>query len=209
MDTAVEFDPVVFARELGFTLTQAKEVALRRFYGGRKSEGYTDSLYLSAPASYWLLVRQAFKIGSPIFSSCSFRVITVWDSHGRRVGSGIGQNEACIHYVLPGETEEYMEAAEGVGPIDALHAALAKIWRKHFGSEPIHLVDYLVHNLDPQAEAASAVSVTIQSRNGNRIWTTVGVDVNIITASWFALLDAMTVAVRGKDLPTPCRMLTA
>ena len=58
------------------------------------------------------------------------------------------------------------------------------------GLNRLHLVDYKVRVIDSQAATAAGVRVLIQSQDEDDVWGTVGVDENIIEASWIALLDS-------------------
>jgi 2-isopropylmalate synthase len=52
------------------------------------------------------------------------------------------------------------------------------------------LEDYRVRVLDETHGAGAVVRVLIDTSNGEREWTTVGVSENIIEASWEALTEA-------------------
>src|SRR5206468_10309610 len=81
--------------------------------------------------------------------------------------------------------------SEGDGPVNALDGALRK------GLEPFYpklkemqLVDYKVRVVNSRAGTAARVRVVIESRDGDSVWSTVGVSENIIEASWIALIDS-------------------
>ena len=87
----------------------------------------------------------------------------------------------------------FMEVAEGTGPVDALNAALRKAL---LGAYPqldgVHLVDFKVRILTPQAGTAAVTRVLIESADGNgERWSTVGISPNIIDASFEALRDSI------------------
>jgi 2-isopropylmalate synthase len=52
------------------------------------------------------------------------------------------------------------------------------------------LVDYKVRVINSEAGTAAGVRVTIESRDEDEVWGTVGVSENIIEASWIALVDS-------------------
>ncbi len=84
------------------------------------------------------------------------------------------------------------EVAEGDGPVNALDAALRKALNGSFPNlRSMHLVDYKVRVINSEAGTAAGVRVTIESRDENDVWGTVGVSENIIEASWKALVDAI------------------
>jgi 2-isopropylmalate synthase len=55
----------------------------------------------------------------------------------------------------------------------------------------IHLTDYRVRVLEGAATTGAVVRVLIDSTDGDRAWSTVGVSENIIEASWQALVDSL------------------
>ena len=90
--------------------------------------------------------------------------------------------------------ERIVATGEGNGPVNALDAA----FRSAVGRPPtaglgdMHLTDYKVRVLDTGARAPAAVTrVLIDSTDGDRTWTTIGVCENIIEASWQALVDSI------------------
>ncbi len=59
----------------------------------------------------------------------------------------------------------------------------------------MHLTDYKVRVLDTAAGTAAITRVLIDSSDGDRSWTTIGVGENVITASWEALVDSLVYAL--------------
>ena len=57
--------------------------------------------------------------------------------------------------------------------------------------ERVHLTDYKVRVLDTAKGTGAVTRVLIDSTNGDRTWTTIGVSENIIEASWQALFDSI------------------
>ncbi|MFX0099093.1 MAG: citramalate synthase, partial [Candidatus Hodarchaeota archaeon] len=86
---------------------------------------------------------------------------------------------------------DFLTAAEGNGPVNALDNALRKSL-EHFYPElnEIELSDYKVRITD-QAGTGSKVRVLIETRDKEQTWTTVGASENIIWASWVALEDSI------------------
>jgi len=89
--------------------------------------------------------------------------------------------------------------AEGDGPVNALDGALRKcLARRYPQVAQVHLVDYKVRVVNPTAESAAKVRVIAEFavRNGQadgaaeRHFSTVGVNENIVDASWQAIADA-------------------
>ncbi|MFV1990311.1 MAG: alpha-isopropylmalate synthase regulatory domain-containing protein, partial [Acidimicrobiales bacterium] len=56
--------------------------------------------------------------------------------------------------------------------------------------EPVHLSDYKVRVIETEKATGAKTRVLIESTNGERSWTTIGVSDNIIEASWEALVDS-------------------
>ena len=97
--------------------------------------------------------------------------------------------EATVKVRLGAEVRH--EVAEGRGPVDALDAALRKALRdRHPAIGGLHLMDYKVRVVNSDAATAARVRVVIEfRREGGETFGTVGVDENIIDASWEALVD--------------------
>ena len=75
----------------------------------------------------------------------------------------------------------------------ALDAALRKALNGHFPNlRGVHLVDYKVRVINSEAGTAAAVRVVIESQDADgATWGTVGVNENVIKASWDALVDSI------------------
>ena len=56
--------------------------------------------------------------------------------------------------------------------------------------DSMHLVDFKVRVIDAWEGTAAKVRVLIESRDEDRIWSTIGVSEDIIEASWQALADS-------------------
>jgi len=87
---------------------------------------------------------------------------------------------------------EELTVGEGDGPVNALDNALRKAIEPFYPSlKEMRLTDYKVRVLDERDGTAAAVRVLIVSRDGADVWGTVGVDENVIQASWKALVDSI------------------
>jgi 2-isopropylmalate synthase len=87
-------------------------------------------------------------------------------------------------------------AADGNGPVNALDAALRKALLDFYpGLATMRLVDYKVRILDGQSATAARTRVIIDSIDGDREWSTMGSDTNIISASAAALADSFEYAI--------------
>jgi 2-isopropylmalate synthase len=102
--------------------------------------------------------------------------------------------EATVKVRVDGEVLH--TAADGNGPVNALDAALRKALGAFYPQlESMHLVDYKVRILDGQAATAARTRVIIDSMDGDREWSTMGSDTNIISASAAALADSFEYAI--------------
>ena len=163
-------------------------------------EGYHFEV---ADGSLELLLRRATGWVSDYFTVESFRVIT---DHGQRQETGVPPAPAAAgldDHDLQGVTTEatvkvhvgpdrIVATAEGNGPVNALDGALrAAIGGKFPVLDHIHLTDYRVRVLDTGRGTGAVTRVLVDTTDGQRTWTTIGVSENIIEASWQALYDSI------------------
>jgi 2-isopropylmalate synthase len=81
--------------------------------------------------------------------------------------------------------------ADGDGPVNALDAALRKALLPTYPQlAEMKLIDYKVRVVNPREGTAARVRVVIESQDATDLWGTVGVNENVVTASWLALADA-------------------
>ena len=154
-------------------------------------EGYHFEV---ADGSLELLLRRASGWTADYFTVESFRVIT---DHGDRAEAATASNamfgvttEATVKVHVG--SERIVAVAEGNGPVNALDGALrAAIGPKFPALETIHLTDYRVRVLDTGRGTGAVTRVLVDTTDGERTWTTIGVSENIIEASWQALYDSI------------------
>jgi 2-isopropylmalate synthase len=170
---AAEFGLDVADEQVPLVLQQIKQ---------RESKGSTFEL---ADASLELLMRRASGWEQPYFRIESYRVHVE-----ERVGDGEPPlAEATVKVETKGT--RHIESAEGDGPVGALDNALRKALAKDYPElEHMSLEDYRVRVLEESHGTGAVVRVLIDTSNGEREWTTVGVSENIIEASWEALTEA-------------------
>ena len=167
------------ADELGLELHEAAVPGLLGELKEREARGYTFEL---ADASLELLIRRHDGWVQPFFEVESYRV------HVERRGADDTLAEATVKVLANGS--RHIESAEGQGPVGALDNALRKALANEYPElEHITLEDYRVRVLDENIGTGATVRVLIDTSNGQREWTTVGVSENIIEASWEALTD--------------------
>jgi 2-isopropylmalate synthase len=138
-----------------------------------------------ADGSLELLLRRATGWQPDYFDVVSFKVIS---DHTDR--AGLHSTVATVKVRVGDNT--MVEAAEGNGPVNALDSALRKAIGAHFPAlGGIHLTDYRVRVLDTGRGTEAVTRVLIDTSDGERVWTTIGVSENIIEASWQALFDSV------------------
>ena len=149
----------------------------------QEREGYQ---YEGADGSFEILIRKTIRPYKPFFELERLRVlgeITVMPAHSVNTS-------AMIKVSAEGHTE--ITAAEGEGPVNALDNALRKALGRFYPRlAEMKLTDFKVRIIDADAATAATVRVLIESTDGHRIWTTVGVSYDIIEASWIALVDSV------------------
>ena len=147
----------------------------------------------AADASLELLMRAAAGWEQDFFRLESFSV-----NVGHRSGSGSRawndvavevETEATVRLRLDGELVD--ATGEGNGPVNALDAALREALGGRYPSlERLRLTDYKVRVLETSRGTGAVTRVLIDSTDGARSWSTIGVSENIIEASWQALVDS-------------------
>ncbi|MET1005532.1 MAG: citramalate synthase [Propionibacteriaceae bacterium] len=145
-----------------------------------EAAGYT---YEAADASFELLLRRELNQLPEYFTVHSWRVFT------QSTQDGETDTEVTVRLSAKGESQRVV--GEGNGPVDALdHAVRRALTPAYPIVERFELTDYRVRILDQGHGTDATVRVLIQTTDGRRIWTTVGVGQNIIEASWEALSEA-------------------
>ena len=182
------------AAELGLSLDSD---ALTTVLDQLKELEHRGYHFEAADGSLELLMRAATGWKQDFFRVESFRVIT-----DAREGGGPAAAEGSPFPVEDVVTEatikvhvgdqRVLAVAEGNGPVNALDAALRQALG---GAYPqlarIHLTDYRVRVLDTAAGTRAVTRVLIDSTDGDRTWSTIGVSDNVIEASWQALADSI------------------
>lgn len=137
----------------------------------------------AAEASFDLLVKKALGVYQPRFERLAYRVNVETDAEKRLL------TEATVK--IRCKNEVMHTVSEGDGPVNALDGALRKALEPFYPKlKEMQLVDYKVRVVNSRAGTAARVRVVIESRDGETVWSTVGVSENIIEASWIALVDS-------------------
>jgi 2-isopropylmalate synthase len=179
-------------RQLGYDLS-SDAVTVGRVVARVKdleARGYT---FEAADASFELLLRDELA-GDRLrhFRVESWRVIVE-----RRAGGEV-VSEATVKLWTKGE--RIVATGEGNGPVNALDNALRlALGRLYPELAMLELADYKVRILEGSHGTGAVTRVLIESGDGTGsaggTWSTVGVDENIIAASWHALAEAVTYAL--------------
>ena len=144
-------------------------------------EGYQ---FEAADGSLELLLRREGGGYEPLFELETWRVVV------EMRGDGEVSTEALIRIKINGR--RYERAARGNGPVNALDAALrAAIVEVHPHLRDIELVNFKVRILDEAKGTDAITRVLIEASDGTEVWGTIGVDENLIAASWQALVDSL------------------
>jgi 2-isopropylmalate synthase len=179
-------------RQLGYDLS-SDAATVTRVVGRVKeleARGYT---FEAADASFELLLRDELA-GERLrhFQVESWRVIV--ESRG---GADV-VSEATVK--LRAKGERIVATGEGNGPVNALDNALRLALERLYPElAMLELADYKVRILENSHGTGAVTRVLIESGDGtdaaDSTWSTVGVDENIIAASWHALAEAVTYAL--------------
>lgn len=159
--------------------TQAIMDQLKRL----EHEGYQ---FEGGEGSFELLVRRALGKYRSYFEVKDFKVITEEPWTNKKDNSSSAMIKVRV------DDAEEITAAEGDGPVNALDKALRKALEFFYPElAKSRLIDYKVRVLNTAGGTAAKVRVHIESTNGERVWSTVGVSTNIIAASWKAMVDSI------------------
>jgi 2-isopropylmalate synthase len=162
-------------------------------------EGYH---FEAADASFELLMRGAAGWTQPYFSLESFSVSTDHRSGtNARLWNDVAvdvETQATVKVWV--DDERRLAVGEGNGPVNALDAALRSALDDRYPAlGRISLTDFKVRVLDTGKGTGAVTRVLLDSTDGKREWTTIGVSENIIEASWQALVDSLVYGLLHTD----------
>ncbi|MBI2166860.1 MAG: citramalate synthase [Candidatus Omnitrophica bacterium] len=172
------------AKELGINLEKESPETRKILAEVQKleNEGYQ---FEAAEASFQLLIQRLLGREKKFFT------VEAASVPNEKIGDNSSMASATVKVTVKGKTVEGREE-KGDGPVDALYKALLHALKKFYPVlERIHLTDYKVRVVNSQAGTAAKVRVFIEFQDDRQSWTTVGVDKNIIEASWKALVEAI------------------
>ncbi|MGA2973951.1 MAG: citramalate synthase [Spirochaetia bacterium] len=140
--------------------------------------------YEAAEASFDLVIRRALGLYTPLLELSNYHLENY--KSGDTPAKTVGRLFVRVNGNL------LMGAAVGDGPVDTLNGALRDaLLPLHPFLNKLKLTDYRVRVLNPEKATAAKVRVFITTSDGEQTWDTVGVDENIIEASWQALVDGL------------------
>jgi 2-isopropylmalate synthase len=176
--------------ELGLDLGESPTVvsAVVERVKALEAQGWS---FEAADASFELLVREEQGSGRK-FTVESWRTIVEQREDGKVV------SEATVK--LHANGERLVSTGEGNGPVNALDNALRNAISQLFPDlGKLELTDYKVRILEGVKGTGAITRVLLETTDGERVWTTIGVHENVIAASWQALDDAVHFGlVRGR-----------
>jgi 2-isopropylmalate synthase len=179
------------ARDIGIDLSGRPET-MRALVERVKELEYQGFQFEDAEGSFTLLVLEAVGRRPRYFELVDYRVLVV---------AG-GSPEATVR-VSVGD-EEIHAVSLGVGPAHALDQALRSAL---LGAYPeigdFHLTDFKVRILDGHDGTGARTRVHVDTGDGQRTWSTMGVSPNIITATLGAIVEGYEYGLllrRGADI---------
>lgn len=151
----------------------------------REHAGYS---YESADGSFDLLVRRHIGKFKPCFDPIYYRI---YSPSNEEHSDSDGLIEASVKIDVNCDGDVQISAAEGNGPVDALNKALRKALMDEFPViADLHLTDFSVKVVNSTEETAAKVRVYLEHTFEGEAFGTIGVNVDIIKASWTALVEA-------------------
>ncbi|HNZ40849.1 MAG TPA: alpha-isopropylmalate synthase regulatory domain-containing protein, partial [Clostridia bacterium] len=139
----------------------------------------------AADASFELLVKRTLGLYKPHFNLVLYKTMSEFP-----VPAGGMPASATIKVEVDGKEE--ITAVMGNGPVNALDLALRKSLTVFFPAiKEMQLMDYKVRVLEENSTTAAKVRVLIETSDGKKSWSTIGVSNDIIEASLIALADSI------------------
>ncbi len=174
------------AEELGIDLEGVPNAAamLAQKVKEREAEGYT---YDAADASFELLALEQLGRLPRFVRVESWKVTTQEIAEVK--GEPFAESEATVKIHTD---RRHIRTAEGNGPVNALDRALRHVMTRDYPvCANFELTDFKVRILDEDRAGTDAtIRVLIETTDGRRTWSTVGIGTDVIEASWEALFNA-------------------
>ncbi len=171
------------AKEMGIEIPDNRAFS-KKFVQYIKSLEYEGFQFDGAEGSFELLLHSELNTYSPFFKITYAKINVLLDEQAT------DYSEAVLKVKVGDEIEH--TASDGDGPVNALDNALRKALIRFYPEiAQIRLVDYKVRVLGANDGTAARVRVLVESSDGHKTWSTVGVSHNIINASLQALSDSL------------------
>ena len=160
-----------------------KDPALDRILRAVKDKELGGYSYDGVGASFELLALRELGQLPQFFEVLRYRVDIEQNEQGDVI------SRACVNLVIDGKEVE--NSGTGNGPINALDTALRRDFKRYDASiRKIKLIDFKVRILNTGTEAVTRVTIESVDESGST-WRTIGVNANIVVASFEALQDAV------------------
>ena len=146
-------------------------------------EGYA---FEGADASFELLVMDILNIKPKYFDILGFRMI------GDTFNNNLNEINTEASIKLKIDENIIHTVSEGYGPVNSIDKAIRKALKDVYPQiNSFKLSDFKVRILDSKSGTAAKVRVNIETTDGKTVWDTVGVNENIIVASFKAIMDSI------------------
>jgi len=182
-------------RELGIDLSGRADVLSRvtERVKAAEAQGYT---FDAADASFELLLREELDGARPRYFT-----VESWRAMVQTLSEDISLTLAEATVKLHTGRGRVVCTGEGNGPVNALDHALRQALVDVYPElEDFELIDFKVRILDTQSGTDATTRVLIETSDGARSWSTVGVGPDIIEASWEALVDSVVYGLLHRDV---------
>jgi 2-isopropylmalate synthase len=177
---------VEVAKKLGFSL-DPKSTETQEILKQVKELENNGFYFETAEASFALLILRLQKNYKTPFEVLDYCVMNSKNS----------EVKATVKIKVQQEIRE--ATVSGNGPVNALDIATRQVMVNFFPFiENVELKDYKVRILDSDSATKAKTRVLIESADGVDDWSTVGCSVNIIDASWQALINSLEYAIWRK-----------
>ena len=175
-----------YAAKFGINLSK-QDVTCRQILDRLKTLENQGYQFEAAEASFELLMRSILKPHKQLFQLKGFQVHC---NINQEIDNPASKALATIKVEVDGKN--LLEVAEADGPVAALDRALRKALAQFYPQiADFYLADYKVRILDGGAGTEAKTRVLVESSNGQERWTTIGVSVNILDASYQAVVEGL------------------
>ncbi len=173
------------SQELGVALGDDKEVLTRVINRIKEMEAHGFT-FEAADASFELLLRE--EIDS---KRAHFFTIVNWETSVIRDSKDKVSSKATV--TINAQGKEIVATGSGNGPVNAIDTALRSGLEKIYPEmAKFELTDYKVRILEGRLGTGAITRVLVETSDGEKEWSTIGVHENVIAASAMALEDAVT-----------------